>query len=63
MGGWACQQFNVPLEVMDLDGAEGKVLVNTLHIKSFPALVLNTQVKAVGHPDMRTAVGLIASQL
>lgn len=58
----ACQQLNVQLEIMDLDVAEGRVLVDLLDIKSFPALVINKQVKAVGHPDRFTAIELIKSQ-
>ena len=56
----ACQQHGFDLETTDLDSDIGKKLEQTLNIKSFPALIIDGQVKAVGHPDRDAAFKLIA---
>ncbi len=55
----ACQQHGLDLEVTDIENNTGRTLEQTLNIKSFPALIVDQQVKAVGHPSKETAEKLI----
>ena len=55
----ACDKHGLKLEVTDLESDTGQRLEAELNIKSFPALLVNNQVKAVGHPDSKAATELI----
>ena len=55
----ACDKHGLKLEVTDLESEAGQKLEAELNIKSFPALLVNNQVKAVGHPDSSAATELI----
>lgn len=55
----ACLQHELELEVLDLEKADGEALSLELNISSYPALVVNKVVKAVGNPDQETANKII----
>ncbi len=55
----ACDSHDIELEVLDLDSAEGSALADRLGLKSFPALIKNNQVLAIGNPDAQTASELL----
>ena len=58
----ACKEKDIKLETFESTHTEGKKISNELNIKSFPALVINNKVVAVGHPDKQTAQKVIQSQ-
>lgn len=51
----ACMSKNMELKTYDLTQKEGQELSSELNIKSFPALIINNKVVAVGHPDEQSA--------
>jgi len=55
----SCSKQNIEFETHDLTEAVGKELAEKLNIKSFPALVVNDKVIAVGHPDEQAAEKII----
>lgn len=55
----ACEQQGVRLEVIELDDAQGQDLIDKLAIKSFPVLLADGKVRAVGRPDPRRAADII----
>jgi hypothetical protein len=59
----ACVNQNIVLNVLDLNNENGQILARQLNLKSFPALVFNNNVTAVGHPDKQTAEKIIANLL
>jgi len=58
----ACLKANLELEVLDLDSDHGQQLAERLNLKSFPALILNNKVIAVGNPSEQKAAK-ISSEL
>ncbi len=54
-----CSKNNIEFEMYDLTDNIGKEQAEKLNIKSFPALIVNNKVVAVGHPDEKTAEKLI----
>ncbi len=54
-----CNNKNIELKIFDLTHKDGQELSSKLNIKSFPALVINNKVVAVGHPDKQTAQKVI----
>ena len=46
---------NIEFETHDLSEAIGKDIVEKHNIKSFPALIINDKVVAVGHPNEEVA--------
>lgn len=50
-----CVDKGIKLTVFDLTNEDGKNLANKLNIKSFPALIIDNKVIAVGHPNEETA--------
>lgn len=50
---------NMELETLDITHQEGLELSNELNIKSFPALVVNHKIVAVGHPNEKNALKII----
>ena len=50
-----CAENDIKLTVYDLTNADGKKLADKLNIRSFPALIMNNKVIAVGHPNEETA--------
>ncbi len=61
--GKACDSRDLELEIIDLESETGQKLEKTLNIKSFPALIVDGQIKAVGHPDAASATELIIKLL
>lgn len=55
----SCSKHDIEFEIHDLTDNIGKELAEKLNIKSFPALIINKKVVAVGHPDEQTAEKLI----
>lgn len=56
----ACQKYNIELEIMDLEHDDGQVTAKQYDLKSFPALIVDEKITAVGHPDKQTAEKIIA---
>lgn len=59
----ACNNNDLKLEAIDLESETGQKLEKSLNIKSFPALIVDGQIKAVGHPDAASATELITNLL
>lgn len=57
----ACKTKNIELETFDLTHKEGENLSSQLKIKSFPALIIDNKVIAVGHPNEKDALKIIQS--
>lgn len=55
----ACKNKNIKLEIFESTHKEGQELSSKLNIKSFPALVINNKVIAVGHPNEKDAPKII----
>jgi len=56
----ACLHQVLELEVLDLEHEDGKLLSEQLNLTSYPALIVNNSVIAVGNPDQVTANKLIS---
>ena len=56
----ACLNVNIELEVFDLESNRGQQLAEHLNLKSFPALILNNKVIAVGNPNEQKAAKIIS---
>ncbi len=56
-----CLKNNIEFEMYDLSNHIGKELALKLDIKSFPVLIVNDNIVAVGHPDEQTAEKVIQS--
>ncbi|MFV1982948.1 MAG: hypothetical protein ACC657_05345 [Thiohalomonadales bacterium] len=54
-----CLKQNIDLDVIDLENENGKTYSKLLNLKSFPALIFNKNIIAVGHPDVQTAENII----
>ncbi|WP_126452173.1 hypothetical protein [Sulfuriflexus mobilis] len=55
-----CLKYHIELDVISLEDENGQGLAKQLNLKSFPALIVDTTVIAVGHPDKHTAERIIA---
>ena len=49
------------LTTFDLTQDEGQELSSRLNVKSFPALIIDNKVIAVGHPDEKSAKKIISN--
>ena len=58
-----CNEHQLSLETFDIEKPEGEKLASQLAIKSFPALVVDGKIKAVGHPDIDKARAMIKAML
>lgn len=56
----ACLKTNIELEAFDLESDHGRQLAEQLNLKSFPALILNNKVIAVGNPTEQKAAKIIS---
>lgn len=54
-----CEKNNIEFEMYDLSDERGKEIASLRNIKSFPALIINDKVVAVGHPDEESAARII----
>lgn len=55
----ACQESGDSLEILQPEKMESRVLIEQLHLNTFPALVLNDRVLAVGIPTPEDAKRLL----
>ena len=58
-----CEENQLSLETFDIEKPEGEKLAAQLDVKSFPALIVDGKIKAVGHPEIEKARSLIKSIL
>ncbi len=58
-----CVQNDIELEVFDMENSNGRNIAEILDLKTFPALISDGKVIAVGQPDSKTAEKLIAELL
>lgn len=56
----ACVKAGVELDIFDLESGHGQRLAEQLNLKSFPALILNNKVIAVGNPNEKKAAQIIS---
>lgn len=56
-----CLKNNINFETHDLSESIGKKIAEDLNIKSFPALIVNDKVVAVGHPNKESAENIISN--
>ena len=56
-----CDEMNLDLHVYEVDSDEGQSLIDGINIKSFPALIVNGKIIAVGNPDRQTAEKILHS--
>lgn len=54
-----CDESGVILETVQLEQPQGKQLADSLHLKSFPVLLADGKVIAVGRPNSRDAASII----
>lgn len=54
-----CDEKGIQLTVCKLTDKMGKIFIKDLNLKSFPALIVNNKVLAVGHPDEKSAKEII----
>lgn len=57
----ACRQLELPLEIVDLEDPVGENLAENLNIRSFPVLLVDGMIKAVGRPKSGDAITLLQS--
>ena len=57
----ACKDKDIKLTTFDSSQNEGLKLSTELKVKSFPALIINNKVIAVGHPDEKSAQKIISN--
>ena len=50
-----CKQNNLELQVHDIDSENARTLIDKVNIKTFPALIVDEKIVAVGNPDQQTA--------
>ena len=54
-----CLKNNIDFEMHDLTENKGKEISVKMNIKSFPALIIDNNVVAVGHPNIENAKKVI----
>ncbi len=54
-----CLKHQLELEVIYLEDENGQELAREINLKSFPALIVDEKVIAVGHPDKHAAEKII----
>lgn len=54
-----CLKYNVDFELYDLTDDTGKEIAKKIGTKSYPALIVNNKVVAVGHPSEESAEKVI----
>ena len=50
-----CQARGMELEIIDANGSEGKKLADALALSTFPALIIDGEIKVIGIPDKQMA--------
>jgi glutaredoxin len=56
----SCAEYNIELESFDLSNEAAQRYIEQFNLKSFPALIINNKVVAVGHPTNLTAIKLLS---
>ena len=56
-----CSDKGIKIEIFNLKNKNGQEFAANLNIKSFPALIIDNKVVAVGHPNEQTAEKVIQS--
>ena len=56
-----CETKGIELEIFNFTNKNGQEFAANLNIKSFPALIIDDKVVAVGHPNEQTAEKVIQS--
>lgn len=56
----ACLTHQIKLEIFNLEDEKGQAIAKQYALKSFPALIVDEKITAVGHPDKQTAEKIIA---
>ena len=56
-----CKDKDISLTTFDSTNNEGQELSSRLKVKSFPALIIDNKVIAVGHPDEKSAKKVISN--
>ncbi|MDH5368396.1 MAG: thioredoxin family protein [Gammaproteobacteria bacterium] len=56
-----CGDKGIKIEVFNLKNKNGQEIAANLNIKSFPALIIDNKVVAVGHPNEKSAEKVIQS--
>ena len=51
----ACNNKGITLTTLDSTHNDGQKLSSQLNVKSFPALIIDNKIVAVGHPDKQSA--------
>lgn len=57
----ACKNKGISLTTLDSNHSDGQKPSSKLNIKSFPALIINNKIVAVGHPDEKSAKKVISN--
>ena len=55
----ACKNKGITLTTLDSSHNDGQKLSSKLNVKSFPALIIDNKIIAVGHPDKQDAANVI----
>ena len=58
-----CNKSATSLLVHDIKSLEARTLIDQINIKTFPTLIANEKIIAVGNPDHQTASHIIQSLL
>ena len=58
-----CKKNNIDFETYEANNESGKHILIKYNVKSFPALIINEKVVAVGHPDKNSAEKLFQNIL
>jgi len=58
-----CKQQGVELELIEVEDEQGQELIDRLGIKSFPVLLADGKIRAVGRPDPQHAADILQQLL
>lgn len=58
-----CEQQGIELELIEVENEEGQELIDKLGIKSFPVLLADGKIRAVGRPDPQHAADILKQLL
>ncbi|MDZ7660860.1 thioredoxin family protein [Thiohalophilus sp.] len=58
-----CEQQGLELELIEVEDEQGQELIDRLGIKSFPVLLANGKIRAVGRPDPQHAANILQQLL
>ncbi|TDX98193.1 thioredoxin family protein [Thiohalophilus thiocyanatoxydans] len=58
-----CAQHGVGLEIIEVEDEHGQAMIDKLGIKSFPVLLADGKIRAVGRPDPQHAADILQNLL